>query len=118
MNLFPEEGYYELVPFLSSGVTGGGMFIPMSALNVGEVNFWTNYTFGYPVDEIPDDLYMASVHIATKTIGMQQNPIGASTMEMGRTRFEWRFEADQNDPLAKEIKELLAPYKSTLFYSV
>ena len=118
MTLFQHEGYYSIIPFLSSNIGTGADFIPANNLNSGECNLWTNYTFGYDINSIPEPVYQAACLQATKLVANSQNPLGATDLKMGNTEFRYNLSTGQEDMITTQIQALLAPYKSIPLYTV
>lgn len=111
LQMFPDKGFYQMVPFLG-GATTGAVPLPAEVLNEGLIaKIWTNYTFGY--DVIPNAIKVATSMIATKLIALQENPVGAQSVQFGRTfKLEWRKD---DDPLWNMVEMLLRPYKSPVY---
>lgn len=106
LQVFPEKGFYQLVPFLGGNVSG--IPLPSAVLTEGLLGkVWTNYTFGY--DVIPSSVKFATSILATKLIGLQENPVSAQSVKFGRNfSLTW----DKNtDPLMEKVKSLLNPYR-------
>ena len=110
LQLYQEEGYYRITPFL--GGNASGTPLPGSLLTEKiPVVIWTNYTFGY--DVIPDSVKLATSLITTKLIGMQENPVSAKAVKFGRN-FSLEWDKD-NDPIMNAVKMLLAPYRTATY---
>lgn len=110
LQVFPDQGFIQLVPFL--GGNASGIPLPSAALLSGMLGkVWVNYTFGY--DVIPTDVKMATAFYCTYMIGLQENPVGAKSVSFGRNfRLEW--DEDKN-PLVAQAQRLLAPYRNSIY---
>lgn len=110
LQVFPDKGFIQMVPFLGGNVTG--IPLPSAVLTQGLLGkVWVNYTFGY--DIIPNSVKMATAILATKLIGLQENPVSAQSVKFGRNfSLTW----DKNtDPLMDYVKSLLDPYRLTTY---
>ena len=111
LQLFPDENFYQIVPFLG-GNYASGVPLPSAVLLRGMLGkVWTNYTFGY--DVIPDEIKLATSLYATKMIGMQENPVSAQSVKFGRN-FSLQWDKD-NDPLISQAHEILKPYRLSVW---
>lgn len=109
LQIAPEKGYIQIVPFLGSGLSG--VPLPSAALVEGLLGkVWVRYTYGY--DVIPFAIKMATSIFATKFIGLQTNPVGASDIQLGHYKTTW---SKDNDPLMIQAYNLLNPYKLMTF---
>ena len=105
LQVFPDKGFYQMVPFL--GAYGSGSPIPAALLSEGLLGkIWTRYTFGY--DTLPMAVKMATSLFATNMIGMQENPVGANKVSIGHFSYSW--DVDKN-PLMEKGYQLLRPYR-------
>jgi len=110
LQVFPEQGFIQLVPFL--GGNASGIPLPSAALLSGLLGkVWVNYTYGY--DVIPQEVLLATSLFATKMIGLQENPVSAQSVRFGRN-FSLAWDKD-NDPLLQQIKFLLEPYRMNIY---
>lgn len=110
LQVFPEDGFIQIVPFL--GGNASGIPLPSAVLTEGLLGkVWTNYTFGY--DVIPDSIKAATALLATRLIGMQENPVGAQSVRFGRN-FSLQWDKD-HDPVMNHVKILLDPYRESTF---
>lgn len=110
LQVFPEQGFIQLVPFL--GGNASGIPLPSAALLTGLLGkIWINYTFGY--DVIPNDVKMATALFATKMIGLQENPVSAQSVKFGRN-FSLQWDKD-TDPIIAQAHRLLDPYRSSTY---
>jgi len=106
LQVFPDQGFIQIVPFLGGGFSGVPLPSPMLVEGLlGKV--WVNYTFGY--DLIPNEVKMATSLFATKMIGLQENPVSAQSVKFGRN-FSLQWDKD-NDPLIRQAQRLLDPYR-------
>ncbi len=72
---FPDEGFYKIVPLLSSAGTGAGSPLPAAIVDRVPLGvLWTNYTFGYGTDIVAQAL----TDISTGSPGRNQYqaPVG------------------------------------------
>lgn len=110
LQVFPEQGFIQLVPFL--GGNASGIPLPSAALLTGMLGkIWVNYTFGY--DVIPNDVKFATALYATKMIGLQENPVSAQSVKFGRN-FSLQWDKD-NDPIIVQAQRLLDPYRMSTY---
>lgn len=110
LQVFPEQGFIQMVPFLGGGASG--IPLPSAALLRGLMGkVWVNYTAGY--DVIPDAVLMATAIFATKMIGLQENPVSAQSVKFGRN-FSLQWDKS-NDPLLEQAHRLLEPYRLTTY---
>lgn len=110
LQIFPDQGYIQIVPFL--GGNASGIPLPSAALISGLLGkIWVNYTFGY--DSLPNEILMATSLFATKMIGLQENPVSAAAVKFGRN-FNLQWDAD-NDPLIGQARRLLDPYRFSVW---
>jgi hypothetical protein len=109
LQVFPEKNYIQIVPFLGSGLAS--VPLPSAVLVEGLLGkVWVRYTFGY--DTIPFAIKMATSIFATKFIGLQMNPVGASEIQLGHYKTRWDKDTD---PLIQQAYSLLNPYKLQTF---
>lgn len=110
LQVFPEHNYIQIVPFI--GGSGSGVPLPSAALVEGLLGkVWVNYTFGY--DIVPFDIKMATSLYATYMIGMQENPVGASSVKFGKN-FSLTWDKDTN-PILIQAERLLKPYRMNTY---
>ena len=106
LQVFPDQGFIQIVPFLGGGFSG--VPLPSAMLVEGLLGkVWVNYTFGY--DLIPNEVKMATSLFATKMIGLQENPVSAQSVKFGRN-FSLQWDRDV-DPLIVQAQRLLEPYR-------
>ncbi len=107
LQVFPEQGFIQITPFLGASYFSG-VPIPAAVLWEGLLGkIWVNYTFGY--DVIPSAIKQATALLATKNIGLQENPVSARRVMFGRT---WSLEWDVgHDILLQQVKNLLDPFR-------
>jgi len=111
LQVFPEQGFIQLVPFLG-GNYASGIPLPSAALLSGLLGkIWVNYTFGF--DVIPDEVKFANALFATYLIGLQENPVGAKSVRFGRN-FSLEWDKDTN-PIIAQAQEMLKPYRSSTY---
>jgi hypothetical protein len=111
LQIFPEAGFIQITPFLGAQYLSG-VPLPSAVLLEGLLGkMWTNYTAGY--DVIPESIKRATAILATKIIGLQENPVSAQTVRFGR---EWSLQWDKDtDILLLEAKMLLDPYRVSVY---
>jgi hypothetical protein len=111
LQIFPEAGFIQITPFLGAQYLSG-VPLPSAVLLEGLLGkLWTNYTAGY--DVIPESVKRATAILATKIIGLQENPVSAQTVKFGR---EWSLQWDKDtDVLLLEVKMLLDPYRLSVY---
>jgi len=110
LQVFPEQGFIQIVPFL--GGNASGIPLPSAALLSGLLGkVWVNYTFGY--DVIPNAVKLATSIYATKMIGLQENPVSAQSVKFGRN-FSLQWDKS-NDPLIAQAHRLLDPYRMSTY---
>jgi hypothetical protein len=110
LQVFPDQGFIQITPFLGGNFSG--VPIPSAVLLEGILaKVWTNYTAGY--DTIPEAIKRATAILATKIIGLQENPVSAQKVQFGRA---WSLQWDiTQDPLFAEVKSLLEPYRRGIY---
>jgi hypothetical protein len=111
LQIFPEAGFIQITPFLGAQYLSG-VPLPSAVLLEGLLGkIWVNYTAGY--DVLPESIKRATAILATKIIGLKENPISAKSIRSGR---EWQIEWDiQHDILFAEVKTLLDPYRTSIY---
>jgi hypothetical protein len=110
LQVYPEQGFIQIVPFL--GGNASGIPLPSAALLEGMLGkIWVNYTFGY--DVIPNDVKFATSLLATYMIGLQENPVGASSVRFGRN-FQLNWDKD-NNPIIVQVHRILDPYRVSTY---
>jgi len=108
LQVFPDQGFIQIVPFLGGGFSG--VPLPSAMLVEGLLGkVWVNYTFGY--DVLPGEVKLATSLFATKMIGLQENPVSAQAVKFGRN-FSLQWDRN-NDPLIQQAQRLLEPYRMT-----
>jgi len=105
LQLNPEVGQLQIVPFLGGGA--GNIPLPSAVLTAGLLaKVWVRYTFG--LDVIPSSIKIATSLLASKLYSLQENPTDAKQVAFGRNfKLEWDSE---HEPLMNQVRYLLYPY--------
>jgi hypothetical protein len=111
---FQEQGYYQIVPMLSTAGQGSplgtGTPIPSVILESSQLGIvWTNYTCGY--DVIPQDIKYATALIVGKMIGLgKYNPLGLASFKT-QTTLQTFAKGRSSNPIDDEASKILDKYK-------
>lgn len=110
LQIYPENNYIQIVPFLGGGTSG--LPLPSAATMSGMLGkVWVNYTYGFNVP--PFDIKMATSLYATYMIGLQENPVGATSVRFGRN-FQLNWDKNTN-PILDQAERMLKPYRMSTY---